>query len=89
MLADRINVWEGIIGDLSRGHIPNFIKEHGLKSEWKYNKKGFIAKAAVRVAAVAIIALVIFNKREKKAGPDIFKRRQLVCYQACVYIKTL
>ena len=38
LLADRINVVEGIIDDLGRGHIPNIIKERGWTAEWKYNR---------------------------------------------------
>src|SRR5689334_10714153 len=46
ILADRVNVWEGIIEDFAHAHIPNIIAERGWSSEWKYNRKGFIAKAA-------------------------------------------
>lgn len=47
LLADRINVVEGILDDLRRGHIPNILAEMGWRSEWKYNRQGFIKKALV------------------------------------------
>lgn len=46
MAADRVNVIEGIIDDLRRGHIPNIPAEMGLRAEWRYNRKGLIKKAA-------------------------------------------
>lgn len=69
MLADRINVVEGIFSDLLHGHIPNVYAEMGLKSEFKYNKKGLAKKAAVTglfaVAGIALFAYLNSNKTEK------------------------
>lgn len=47
LLADRIDVVEGIIDDLKSGHIPNFFAEMGWKAEWKYNRQSFIRKAMI------------------------------------------
>lgn len=54
--ADRINVVEGLLSDLAHGHVPNLFAEMGLASEWRYNKAGFLRKAAV-VGAVAALAV--------------------------------
>ena len=43
VLADRINVVEGIIDDLKRGHVPNIFAERGWNAEWKYNRKASIS----------------------------------------------
>ena len=64
ILADRINVFEGIIDDLKHGHVPNFFAERGLQSEWKYNRKNFILKTATTVAMVAGVALLLTRKRD-------------------------
>lgn len=63
MLADRINVVEGIFQDLWRGHIPNIPREMGIRAELKYNPKGF----AMKVGGVAMLslALIIFLNRKK------------------------
>jgi hypothetical protein len=57
MGADRINVVEGVVGDLARGKIPNIPAEMGARAEWRHNRKGFVLKAgalfAVGVAAIA------------------------------------
>ena len=59
ILADRINVFEGLIDDIKGGQLPNMIKERGLSMEWKYNRTGVIKKAAaVALAGVLLIALL-------------------------------
>jgi hypothetical protein len=64
LLADRINVVEGIVDDLQRGHIPNIFGEKGWGAEWKYNRKGLITKVAVGLAVTgALFALIAQKKR--------------------------
>lgn len=65
LLADRINVWEGIIGDLRSGRVPNVFAELGIKSEWKYNKKGLAKKVAVGII-IAATAYAIFSRGKRK-----------------------
>ncbi|GGH65006.1 hypothetical protein HNQ91_002174 [Filimonas zeae] len=64
LLADRINVVEGIIDDFKRGHIPNILAEKGWKAEWKYNRSGAVKK--ILVAAAVTTALVLWLSRKKK-----------------------
>jgi hypothetical protein len=54
MLADRVNVVEGIGEDLSRGHIPNIFAEMGARAELRYNPMGFARKAVIASAVVGI-----------------------------------
>jgi hypothetical protein len=63
ILADRINVYEGIIEDLKRGHIPNVFAERGIKADWKYNRVGVLKKVLV---AATIAAVVIGSMNNKK-----------------------
>ena len=57
MLADRVSVVEGVMGDLRQGHVPNVLAERGWKAEWKHNRislvRRILAGAAVGCAAVA------------------------------------
>ena len=65
ILADRINMVEGIVDDLKKGHIPNVFAERGWTAEWKYNRKEF-TKNLVIGAVVASVALVyLFGKKKK------------------------
>ena len=67
LLADRVNVVEGIVDDLSHGHIPNLIAERGWKAEWKYNRKGVLKNLVAGVAITsALIALMMYNSNKGK-----------------------
>lgn len=57
ILADRVNVVEGIIDDLIHGHIPNIFAEKGMKADWEHNRKGLVQTVVV---AAAITATIVF-----------------------------
>jgi hypothetical protein len=63
MLADRIDVVEGLVDDLARGHVPNILGEMGIKAEWQHNKKGLVQKVAIG-AAVAGVAWYLLSRRD-------------------------
>jgi hypothetical protein len=50
LVADRVNMVEGIGEDLARGHVPNVFAEMGIKAEWKHNPAGLVKKAAITTA---------------------------------------
>ena len=64
LLADRVNVVEGIIDDLKRGHIPNIFAERGIKAEWKHNKKGLATKVLVGVVVTTAIVALLTRKKD-------------------------
>lgn len=67
LLADRVNVIEGIVDDLRHGHVPNLIAERGWKAEWKYNRKGAVKNIAAGVLiTAALIGFMVYNNRQKK-----------------------
>lgn len=70
ILADRINVVEGVIDDLAHGHIPNFFAERGWNAEWKYNRKGLVKNIAIGVAVTSLLLLVLAN-RKKQSENDL------------------
>jgi hypothetical protein len=63
ILADRINVVEGIIDDLKHGHIPNIFAEKGMNAEWKFNRKGLLQKIVVGAVASSAVIAFLFRKR--------------------------
>jgi len=67
ILADRVNLFEGIIEDIKEGLIPNPIKERGLATEWKYNRNGVLKK----VVTVAVIGTLIFSWLRKKIKSSV------------------
>lgn len=69
VLADRINVYEGLLEDLAKGHVPNTFAERGWGAEWKYNRKSVVTKIAFAAALAAVVtAVVIQNKKKSKAN---------------------
>lgn len=67
MLADRINVCEGMIDDFKKGRIPNMFRERGLSTELKYNKKAFVTKTVVKtVVTVLVVAWIFSGSKSRK-----------------------
>jgi hypothetical protein len=62
MLADRVNVAEGILGDLAHGHVPNVFAELGWKAEWRHNRANLVRRILVR-AALASAAVAYLRRR--------------------------
>ena len=67
ILADRIDMVEGVLDDFSKGHIPNIFAEKGWNAELKYNKKNFLLKVAAGVAITAAVATLVVYKNKKKS----------------------
>lgn len=63
LFADRVNVGEGIVEDLGRGHVPNIFREMGGPSEFRYNRAGAIRKVAI---VTAVTGLAIYMVRRKR-----------------------
>jgi hypothetical protein len=65
LFADRVNVVEGIIGDLAHGHVPNLFAEMGGPAEWRHNRSGFVRKAVVAGAVVGLL-LYVNSRRQRR-----------------------
>jgi hypothetical protein len=63
VLADRVNVVEGIISDLAHGHVPNIFAEKGWKAEWRYNRAGLIRRVVVTLAITGAVVALMSGKR--------------------------
>lgn len=50
MLADRVGVVEGVLGDIAHAQVPNVFEELGGKAAWRHNKKDMVTWAAIGVA---------------------------------------
>lgn len=67
LLADRVNVIEGVINDVIHGHITNIIKEEGWNAQWKYDKGELIRKVTVRLLVIsAVTALIVYSGKNKR-----------------------
>lgn len=66
LLADRVNMVEGLGADLMRGHVPNVFAEMGGKAEFKYNRPAAIQKAVV-VSVVVGLGLLLWSQSKGRA----------------------
>lgn len=64
LLADRVNVVEGIGDDLAKGKVPNVLAEMGIKSELKHNPAGLAKKVAIGAALVGA-ACYLMKRRDR------------------------
>lgn len=65
LLADRVNMMEGIGGDLRRGHMPNLFREMGGRAELKHNPVGFARKVAIASVVVGV-GCYFFSRRSRR-----------------------
>ena len=63
ILADRVDMVEGVLQDFARLRPPNVVREMGLASEWRYNRKGVVKAAAV---SALIGAAYLLLRRSRK-----------------------
>jgi hypothetical protein len=68
--ADRINVVEGVVNDLAHARIPNIPAEMGIRSELKFNKRGFARKAAVAGLVSAAVVGLLLRRQYRKTGNE-------------------
>jgi hypothetical protein len=66
MFADRVNMAEGLVGDLAHGHLPNIPREMGLRSELEHNREAFVRKTAI-VAGFAVLAVVAWKLGSRRS----------------------
>lgn len=64
MAADRVDMVEELILDLSRLRIPNIPSEMGLTAELKYNRKGLAKNVAV--VGLGAVAFVAFSRMQSR-----------------------
>ena len=65
ILADRVNVVEGILEDFVGGKFPNIFMEKGYDAEWKHNKSGLMMRlGAAALLTGAVVALAVMNSKD-------------------------
>jgi hypothetical protein len=62
MLADRVSVAEGVLGDLKHGRVPNIFAERGWRADLQHNRRGLVLRVIARVALVSA-AIAYFRSR--------------------------
>ena len=65
MLADRVSVVEGVVGDLKHGQVPNVFAERGWKAEWEHNRTGLLRRILLNVV---LLYTAVAYFRSRRAG---------------------
>ncbi len=68
MLADRVNVVEGIVDDLKHGHVPNVFAERGWKAEWNHNRPRLVRRVLAGSVLISAAVAYVGNKRVDAEG---------------------
>ena len=76
VLADRVDVVEGVVADLSKGKLPNIWAEKGYDMEWKHNRTAFVTKMAT-IGAITAGLVMWLSSGSKKKEPKPAKRNYL------------
>jgi hypothetical protein len=63
MLADRVNVVEGVLGDLGHARVPNVFAERGWKAEWKHDRTNLVRRILVRAVLISAAVVYLSNRR--------------------------
>jgi hypothetical protein len=66
LLADRINVVEGLMDDLGKGRVPNVFAEKGYRALWKHQPGQLIVKAIKILAITSCIVLAVKASTQRK-----------------------
>lgn len=65
LLADRIDVLEGMLSDLMKGRLPRPAAERGWGAIWKHKPSLLVRKIAVRLSVFAAIGAFFLYKSKK------------------------
>jgi hypothetical protein len=65
--ADRVNVLEGVVADLTGGSVPNVPAEMGVRAEWQHNRAGLLTKIATLAAISTVITIGLSKRRSNSA----------------------
>jgi hypothetical protein len=63
VLADRVGVVGGVLGDLTQGHLPNVFAERGWKAEWDHNRTSLLRRVFVRAILISAIVAYFSSRR--------------------------
>ncbi|TCP31348.1 hypothetical protein [Sphingomonas sp. BK235] len=76
--ADRVDVVEGVVEDLSRGTLPNVPAEMGVGAAWRHNRGRFVTRLALAAGTIVVgaaIASNVWREREAAKGQNFIRSR--------------
>lgn len=74
VVADRVNMVEGLLSDLGHGRLPNVFKEAGWGAQWRYDRGRLLTKVGVMALVAGAVALPFvaprMGRRQSRATTD-------------------
>ena len=67
LLADRVNVVEGIIEDFKNGKVPNIFAEKGMKADMQHDRAGLIKKGVIAGLLIGGVVAFMAGKNSNKS----------------------
>ncbi len=65
MLADRVDVVEGLVEDIGHGILPNIPAEKGWGAKWEHDREGALRQIGTTLAITAAIAAFFLVRRSR------------------------
>jgi hypothetical protein len=66
--ADRVDVVEGVVEDLSRGTLPNVPAEMGVGAAWRHDRERLVTRWALAAGTIVVGAAIATNVRRERAA---------------------
>ena len=63
MLADRVSVVEGLLGDLEHGRVIRVFAERGWKAEWRYDRTSLVRRILLRAVLISAVVAYFRSRR--------------------------
>ncbi|WP_240410540.1 hypothetical protein [Hymenobacter oligotrophus] len=80
ILADRVNVVEGVLEDLAHGKFPNIWKEKGYNASWKHDRTSLILRLSAFTAVTAGLVLWLTSGDDDKGSRKKKKNKKKARY---------
>ncbi|MBJ6107622.1 hypothetical protein JAO73_01265 [Hymenobacter sp. BT523] len=74
LMADKVNVVEGIIDDIAHGTVPNIWAEKGYNAQWKHDRSGMLVKIAALAAVVGGGIFLLTRNGDKPHRREVGRR---------------
>lgn len=65
MLADRVNMIEGVFDDIRHGHLPNLFHEWGWRADWQHQRGALVARVALKTVVAGAVLVFLRGRRRR------------------------
>ena len=66
ILADRVDMVEGMVEDLLKGYIPNIWKEKGMSAGMRHNPEGTVKRMVIKGGIITLVTVAAVRHFKRK-----------------------